>query len=285
VRRADRRIARLLRQGTALDLARAYAARVDALIESEEHEEAFAQLEELIALLGRIEEPTAPRLLAAALARRVRLAFGHDERRPGALADVERGLVAVARSSASPEVSELEVELLIHRGRLLNLAGEPDAARVPLERAIALADGLTPRARRLFLVRARRELGVALAQSDVDLGLAALDIAEGHLDEGDVNDPLPEAEGQLLASTRAEVLANAGRFDEALAVLAGRPIEEDWPLLQRAATLEMADRDEEAREVGVRLIDRLQEQLDGRDPGACHELAEALLAQARRVIL
>lgn len=272
---------------------RAFAARADALVDVGEDDEAFEQLAELIELLEKGEAKLAPSAaraaLASALARRTRLSLRHDERHDAALVDTERALALVAEAEAegdlTPELARLQVELLVHRGRLLNMAGEAEAAREPLERAAALAAKLDDAAaRRLYHVRSRRELAVALAQSGPEEGLAELDRAEALLAEPALpGEELPATELQMLVSTRAEVLANAGRFDEALALLEGRPPDEDWALMQRAATLEMAGRPQEALAVGARLVERLQERLDVRDPDACHDLADALLAQAHRV--
>ncbi len=270
---------------------RAFAARAEALVDVGEDDEAFEQLDELIALLQEVELPPAAAraAMASALARRARLSLRHDERHDAALLDTERALSLVAEADAdgglTPELARLQVELLVHRGRLLNVAGDAEAARGPLERAAELSTRLEDAAaRRLYHVRSRRELAVALAQEGPEEGLAELDRAEALLAEPALpGEELPATEAQMLVSTRAEILANAGRFDEALALLEGRPPDEDWALMQRAATLEMAGRPDDAMTVGARLVERLQERLDLRDPDACHELAEALLAQAHRV--
>lgn len=294
LRRIERRIARLLRQGPpGHELVRAFAARAEALVDVGEDDEAFAQLDELVALLqeGGVDMPpsAARAAMASALARRARLSMRHDERHEGALLDTERALSLVAEAEAdgglTPDLARLQVELLVHRGRLLNVAGDVEAARGPLERAAELSVRLEdPAARRLYHVRSRRELAVALAQEAPDDGLAELDRAEALLAEPALpGEELPATEAQMLVSTRAEILANAGRFDEALVLLEGRPPDEDWALMQRAATLEMAGRPQDAMVVGARLVERLQERLDLRDPDACHDLADALLAQAHRV--
>lgn len=272
---------------------RAFSARAEALVDVGEDDEAFEQLDELIALLqeGAVELPPAAAraAMASALARRARLSLRHDERHELALLDTERALSLVAEADAdgglTPDLARLQVELLVHRGRLLNVAGDAEAARGPLERAAELAVRLEDAAaRRLYHVRSRRELAVAMAQEGPDEGLAELDRAEALLAEpAQPGEELPATEAQMLVSTRAEILANAGRFDEALVLLEGRPPDEDWALMQRAATLEMAGRPQDAMAVGARLVERLQERLDLRDPDACHELADALLAQAHRV--
>lgn len=294
LRRIERRISRLLHEGRrGADLVRALSARAEVLVDVGEDDEAVAQLDELVLLLEQAQLDLPPdetrAALVTTLARRGRLALRQEEPPDEALGDAERalGLIDAAREEGalSPELRRLEVELHIHRGRLLTHSGEGEAARAPLARAVELAAGLPEAAmRRLYEVRARRELAVCLAQSSPDEGLAELDRAEGVLaSPAAPGEEVPEAELQMLVSTRAEVLANADRIDDALALLEGRPKDEDWALLQRAATLDMADRVDEAIDIGARLIDRLQEKLDPRDPDACHELGDALLAQAHRV--
>lgn len=283
LRRADRRVARHLRAGPSIELARALAARAEALIELDEDAIAFAQLDELVDLLSDLEDARAPRLHAAALGRRARLSLRHEDRHPRARADAERAIeVLEASGLTEPESRELLAELLVLLGRLLALQGD-DEAKLPLERAVEIAATLAEPSRRLYLARAHRELAVARAQEEPEAGLAELDLAEAAL-RGAPPEIVPDAEVHMTASTRAEVLANAGRVDEALALLAGRPPDEEWALAQRAATLDMVDRDEEAIEAGGRLIERLTERLDPRDPDACHELADALLSQARRPV-
>ncbi|MCO5165088.1 MAG: hypothetical protein M9894_01805 [Planctomycetes bacterium] len=296
LRRIERRIARLERQGPpGAELVRAYGARAEALVDLAEDDEAFAQLDELVDLLEGDEvalDPASVRAaLVRALARRARLALRHEERHPAAQEDAGRALALLAEAEDSageagldPDLAQQQVELLVLRGRLMNLAGEAEGAREPLARAAARAAALPdPAARRLFEVRARRELAVALAQASPEEGLAELDRAEALLGQDQAPaDALPATEVQMLVSTRAEVLANAGRFEDALALLEGRPPDEDWALMQRAATLEMAGRAQEASDLGARLVERLQERLDPRDPDACHDLADALLSQAHR---
>lgn len=257
------------------------AARVEALSEVDEDAEAFIQLDDLVELLEGLGDPRAPGLLGSALARRARLSLGHEERHGSAVDDAGRAARVLEQAGLEGEQLELAIEMLVLQGRLLALLGD-EGASAPLLRAVALAERVQGPTRHLHLLRARRELAVARAMVDADEGAAELERADQLLREAPP-DAIPPAELHVTISTRAEVLANGGRVDDALALLAARPPEEDWALVQRAATLDMAGRGEEAQEVGARLIDRLQERLDARDPGACHELADALVTQARRV--
>ncbi len=283
LRRCDRRVARLLRHEPGIELARALAARVDALIELGEDDAARAQVDELVGLVRGLGGREAQELLVRGLVRRVRLGLGREERHAEALADVERALAEAEVFAGDPplEVRELVVELHLHRARLLLMSGEAITARLVLEAAVALAQELPGPARRVFLLRARRELGVARAHLEPEGGLEELARARALLGEGRP-DGVPAPDRDLLVATEAEVLANAGRVAEALRLLEAAG-DAPWALSQRAATLDLAERGEEAAEVGALLIERLSERLDPRDPDACHELADALLAQARRL--
>jgi hypothetical protein len=181
LRRADRRVARHLRAGPSIELARALAARAEALIELDEDAIAFSQLDELVDLLSDLEDARAPRLHAAALGRRARLSLRHEDRHPRARADAERAIeVLEAGGLAEPESRELLAELLVLLGRLLALGGD-DEAKLPLERAVEVAATLAEPVRRLYLARAHRELAVARAQEEPEAGLAELDLAEAAL--------------------------------------------------------------------------------------------------------
>ena len=283
LRSIERAIARAERRGPRPELAHLYLDRVEALLERGEDHEAELQLGALLQLLDRLQGRQARLLRLKALARRVHFHRRDGEGFEGALDDLQEALslLATREGPESGEEAELEVELWIQLGHLL-LLGEQEGAGPSLARAVELADALeTPRGW-LFALRARSALAVSAAQEDPEEGLALLDAAASAAEES--GQPLPEVERDLLRSTRAEILANAGRRGDALRVL-----REDWTgplplwvLSQEAAVHELADDVSAAYEAGARLIERLNAHLHPRDLTACHQLAEALLAQARR---
>lgn len=276
-RATQRRLARLQRGGPGLDLGRAWLEYVDLLIELEEDEEARRELQELLPALTALSGAEAEHLLVNALSRRIRLGLRDEARQEQVLEDLARAIAVLeGREERTPELRELEVELHVHRGRLLLVRGDEEAGPA-LARSVALARQLDTGRARLLVMRARRELAVALAQDDVEAGLAELDRAERSLGEGAL---VSQTERDLLVSTRAELLANARRFDEAIALLAR--VEADWALAQRASTLDLAGRGEDALEAGAQLIERRNQKLDPRAPATYQGLAEALLSQARR---
>lgn len=282
LRSIERAIARAESRGPRPELAHLYLDRVEALLEQGEDHEAELQLGELLELLDRLQGRQARLLRLKALARRVHFHRRDGEGFEGALDDLQEALSLLAGDQPkSGEEAELEVELWIQLGHLL-LLGDQEGASPALLRAVELADTLeTPRGW-LFALRARRALAVSAAQQDPERGLEILDAAEAATAES--GQPLPEVERDLLRSTRAEILANAGRRGDAL-----RALREGWPgppplwvLSQEAAVHELANAVSAAYEAGGRVIERLQSTLHPRDLSACHQLAEALLAQARR---
>lgn len=280
LRELERRIAELRASGAAdLELARAYSVRTDVLLAAGEEDEAVAQLDELVEHLAGLEEPVARERLVAALARRVRHALSVEDRSDIVLRACRRALAVVDElgEDAGPRLQELEVELLIHEAHVLLVEGK-EGARPLLDRALGRSSGLATERGPALRIRVRRELAVARAQEDIEAGLGELSLAEEALGGGEEL----ATEQALLRSTRAEILANAERFDEALAVLrAAGPTE--WTLAQTAAVLDMAERPDEAVEAAGALIERLREALEPGDVRAAHQLAEVLVAQARRV--
>lgn len=283
LRSIERAIARAESRGPRPELAHLYLDRVEALLEQGEDHEAELQLGELLQLLDRLQGRQARLLRLKALARRVHFHRRDGEGFEGALDDLQEALslLATGDQPKSGEEAELEVELWIQLGHLL-LLGDQEGAGPALARAVELGDSLeTPRGW-LFAFRARRALAVSVAQEDPEQGLAILEAAEASAHES--GQSLPDLERDLLRSTRAEILANAGRRGDAL-----RALREGWPgpppvwvLSQETAVHELADAISAAYEAGGRLIERLQSTLHPRDLSACHQLAEALLAQARR---
>ncbi|MCA8922973.1 MAG: hypothetical protein KDD82_14255 [Planctomycetes bacterium] len=232
-------------------------------------------------VLSRLDDeaPARDRARAELLAERARLllAGGHAESRAlTELADAVR-----LATSVGPEMEELVVELLVHQGHALLAEGELlDATRV-LEEAVERADSLSGEDAPLWQAQANRELGVAYAHDDLMAGLRQLERSEAALEE------LPQVsvtEKALLISTRAEMLANAGRFNHAIEVLDGSDMsDQPWVALQRAAIYDMASRTQEAYEASQELIERMREANDASDLESSQQLAEILLAQAQRV--
>ena len=281
LRQLERRVLRLMRGAPSLALAQAMFEHVEALMILGEEEETLAELGALAELLEGLTDPPARRMLAELLGHRVRYTIGlsREDLFAGALEDALRALALLGEEDELPdELRELEAELMVHRGHLLLLL-ERDEALSALRRAVEQAERLgTPRGPQLQL-QARRELAVALAPEDPIAALRELERAERLLDQ------LPQARNEraLILSTRAELLGQAGRIQDALAVLAAPGIaEEDWAVLQRAATLDLAGRPAEAFELGERLLERLREELDPEDLSGRTQLAELLLMQARR---
>ncbi|MGE0708486.1 MAG: hypothetical protein AB7N76_21095 [Planctomycetota bacterium] len=282
LRAVERAIARARLRGPTPQLAHLYLDRVEALLELGEDHEAGKQLAELLELVEGLEDEHAPVLRLKALARRVHYHQRDGEGIAEALDDLQRALRLVEElpRPRPGDVAELEAELWIQLGHLLLISEQEDAAQA-LQHAAELAGELTTPRGWLFSLRAQRELAVALAQEDPELGLAQLEEAEAGV-EGRLD--LPEMERDLLRSTRAEILANAGRVDEALACLR-RGWEREppaWVLAQEVAVHDMAGDEREAFRAGAAVVERLQASLDPRDLGQCHRLAEALLGQARR---
>lgn len=284
LRSIERAIALSAAAGPSLDLARHCLDRVECLIALEEDREAGRQLDELMSLLDDLEGPQADLLAIKCLARRVHFHQRDGEGIEPALQDLSQalrridGIPPASRETLGGELAELEVELWVHLGRLMVVSHQADCVDA-LERAVELARRLeTPRAQ-VFLLRARRELATALAQAEPDLGLRELTKAE----EEAAGASIPPMERDLLRSTRAEILANAGRFREALVLLGEWTGEApDWSLAQQATVLEMADELDKAFRVGALLIERQSQRLDPRDLEATEQLVESILANIPR---
>ncbi|RMG09218.1 MAG: hypothetical protein D6731_20175 [Planctomycetota bacterium] len=278
LRALDRLIVRLERAGDRQRLAEAGLERAEALLASERIAEARGQFERLFSWLSAAEGPEAALIRARAEACRARLEVDYGGGRSTALPHVEAALAALEPLLAKdPGVTRLAVDLLVLRGRLL-LGASQDEARRSLARAAELAGKGTGDAARCARLGARRELAVALAQEDIEAGLAELDAAEAEAGPA----PIPQQDRQMLASTRAEILANGGRFAEALAVLgAASPEAPAWALTQAALTCELEGDEEGALRFGERLVE-LREREAEEDPSALGALAQALYAQALR---
>ncbi|HBP17954.1 MAG TPA: hypothetical protein DEA08_09185 [Planctomycetes bacterium] len=282
LRSIERGIARARRRGVGPHLAHLYLDRVEALLELGEDHEAERQLEALLELLERLDGERALVLRLKALARRVHFHQRDGEGIEEALDDLQRAmrLLEEVPQPRSGELAELEVEFWIQLGHLLLLSEQPDAVEA-LGHAANLADDLQTQRGWLFRLRAGRELSVALAHEDPEEGLVRLEEAAKAVAD---RVELPELERDLLRSTRAEILANADRVEDALTVLregweGQRPA---WVLSQEVALFELIDDPRSAYQAGHALIERLGADLNARDLQSCHQLAEALLAQARR---
>jgi tetratricopeptide (TPR) repeat protein len=280
VRELDRLIARLAREGPGLGLVEACLERAELLVAAQAFPEAFEALDEVLAVSAGEEDLVFVPLRARAHMVRARLEQDCGAGGGGALVELEQALAAVAaHGSPDDEVRRLSVDLHVFHARLL-LTEELPGAEEELRGAIGVARRLSCEGCHLVVLGARRELAVALAHRDVDLALEELAAAEAEATE---EGPLPEVDEHLLRSTRAEVLANGGRFDEALGLL--QPTSEDapeWILAQRAATFDLAGRSQEALEAGRLLIERRSADHDPRSARSATAVAEVLVAQAGR---
>ncbi len=273
----ERELTRLRRAGA--ELAGPWLELSDLLLEDGEEAEAWRQLEELLATLAEL--PGEPARLARVRTRLWRIRFHQQdgEAYEAAFAELDPALDELRKGPApSGELAELEVELWIHLGRLLLLSGQPSAGEA-LRRARELASALEEPRGWLLELRAHREQAIAAAHDSIEQGLEELARAERRVTER----PVPLAERELLVATRAELLANAGRFAEALRLLSeAAPEGPPWAIAQRATTYDLAGEPDAARRAGVALIELLSG-ADPRDLAARLRLAEALLLQARRV--
>ncbi|MEZ6186126.1 MAG: hypothetical protein R3F62_14075 [Planctomycetota bacterium] len=264
-----------------MELSRALRERAEVLLAMGEDDAALDLLTRAEHVLTRLgdDSPARERARAELLAERVRLllAGGHAEAR--ALTDLADA-VRLA-TSVGPDMEELVVELLVHQGHALLAEGELlDATRI-LEEAAERADALSGEHGPLWRAQANRELGVAYAHDDLMAGLRQLERTQAALDE---LEDVSQTEQALLLSTRAEMLANAGRFNHALKVLEDSDMrDQPWVALQRAAIFDMASRTQEAYEATQIVIERLRETLDAEDLDSAQQLAEILLTQAQRV--
>lgn len=225
------------------------------------------------------EGPARDRARAELLAERVRLllAGGHAEAR--ALADLADA-VRLA-TSVGPEMEELVVELLVHQGHALLAEGELLEATRVLEEAVERANALPGENAPLWQAQANRELGVAYAHDDLMAGLRQLERTEAALRTlPDVS----QTEEALLLSTRAEMLANAGRFNHAIQALDDSSMrDQPWVALQRAAIFDMAGRTPEAYAATEDLIEHMRQVHDPENLESAQQLSEILLAQAQRI--